>query len=298
MKGDQLRVNQVEIVDVDLESNAAQGTVWTHFFSPRVQRYDLTLAPHFGGEPLARSEPGRSDPVGQQLAAWLGAPGYGLGGMQGRSDQTSLFDRGYAFTPALDGIQGLPVQEWSTKSLLGRWRDQVEAPLEAELRELSDGVLAGKVINRTGVELQGCLLMHGQWAYELPDLPDGGEAEINDASEPRGVRTALTSLNASTPAADAGGGDAPARMAAYSEDVDQLVRAMMFYEAAGGEAYAPAPNNYQAFVDMSHLLQGDQAVLLARAGDAKGSKWMNGKTPLTSDQDRRWVYYRFVIPLE
>jgi hypothetical protein len=45
------------------------------------------------------------------------------------------------------------------------------------------------------------------------------------------------------------------------------------------------------------LLQGDQAILFVRA-EVPGSQWTDGETSLASNQDRRWVYYRFVIPLE
>jgi hypothetical protein len=72
---------------------------------------------------------------------------------------------------------------------------------------------------------------------------------------------------------------------------------MMFYEAIGGADYANVPNRYQSFIDLSRLLDGDQAVLLARA-ETSGSQWSTPDGPLASDQDRRWVYYRFVIPLK
>jgi hypothetical protein len=293
MKGDQLRVNQVEIVDVDLEAGEAHGTVWTHFFSPRVDSYNLKLAPSFAGEPGLR----QAQPGAHELVAWLGMPGYGIGGMSGHADQTSLFDVGYAFAPALDAMLGLPVQEWSTKSLVARWRSQVETPLEAELTALPNELVAGSVKNRTGQALHDCVLMHGEWAYELGALAADQEFAIDDSLRAVKVQAALGSL------ADGAGGtssaerDAPVRLDAYSEDVGRIARTMMFYEALGGERYAPAPNRYQSFIDLSDLLAGEQAILLARV-DAPGSQWLNGEKPLASDDDRRWVYYRFVIPLE
>src|SRR5690606_33790535 len=45
-KGDQLRVNQVEFIDVDPQGHA-RGTVWTYFLTPRVTTFDLTLQPVF-----------------------------------------------------------------------------------------------------------------------------------------------------------------------------------------------------------------------------------------------------------
>jgi hypothetical protein len=297
MKGDQLRVNQVEIVDVDLGTGTARGAVWTHFFSPQVDRYDLTLAPRFGDEEVSSpSEPqGSSLRPPHRLVAWLGSTGYGLDGMQGRRSQTSLFERGYAFTPQLDSIVGLPVQEWSTKTLVGRWSAELIEPVDAQLEQLDDNLLAGHVTNRTGVALEECLLMHGNWAYRLPDLADGATATIDDSLQPTTVKTALTNVDAGY-ATGSSSTDA-ARLDPATTDVDRLAMAMMFHQAMGGFAYAQTPSRYQSFVDLSHLLSGNQAVLVARA-QSTGSQWTHGEASLASDDDRRWVYYRFVIPLE
>jgi hypothetical protein len=293
MKGSQLRVNQVEIVDVDLAAGEAHGTVWTHFFSPRVDSYDLRLSPSFAEQPL--TEPGHPDPGAHELVAWLGMPGYGIGGMSGHADQTSLFDNGYAFAPALDAMLGLPVQEWSTKSLTARWRADVEAPLEAQLTVQPNELLAGSVANRTGVALHDCVLIHGNWAFLLDDL-DAGEEAFIDESQPA-IKAATAIATRVGGAFNPNAGAETDRLTAHSDDVGLIVRTMMFYQTLGGDRFAPAPNRYQSFIDLSRLLAGNQAILLARV-EATGSQWISGNEPLASDQDRRWVYYRFVIPLE
>ena len=74
---------------------------------------------------------------------------------------------------------------------------------------------------------------------------------------------------------------------------------MMFYEAAGGYRYAEgAYHRYQSFVDLSRSLQyEDQAILLVRT-PAAGSQWLDGEQPLRSNQDRRWTYYRYLLPVK
>jgi hypothetical protein len=225
--------------------------------------------------------------------------------MSGHADQTSLFDVGYSFAPALDAMLGLPVQEWSTKSLVARWRSEVEAPLEAELSALPNELMAGSVTNRTGLALHDCVLMHGEWAYAWDVMASDQEVAIDDSLRAVKVQAALGSLAGAGggPSTSSAGRDAPARfddksrLDAFSEDVGLIARTMMFYEALGGERFAPAPNRYQSFIDLSRLLAGEQAILLARV-ETDGSRWMNGEAPLASDQDRRWVYYRIVIQLE
>lgn len=296
MKGDSLRVNQVEFVDVDTTNGNVRGTIYTHFFSPRVERYNLSLTPTFAGNPISepgRPAPGTGDP---SLVAWLGATGYGLDGMRSSGAQATLFESGYAFNPPLTEMNGLPVQEWSTRTLIGRWTGELNEPIAAELRGLDDDLIAGHLTNRTGVALTDCVLMHGRYAYALPDLADGAVATIDDSLQPTQVRTALLKVSGKQTASQPGSG--PITLDATSTNVNELAVAMMFYNALGGETYAQGPNRYQSFLDMTKLLAGKQAILLARGVDNPGSNWKNGDLPLASDHDRRWVYYRFVIPLE
>ena len=94
MKGDQLRVNQVEIVDVDTISGNVRGTAWTHFFSPRVHKYNLSFRPKLVGNLEAESP--------ESLVSWLGMTGQRLGGgMQSMGTTTPTFDSGYSFSPDL-----------------------------------------------------------------------------------------------------------------------------------------------------------------------------------------------------
>lgn len=282
-KGSALRVNQVEVVDVDVASGEARGSVWTHFFNPRVARRDLHLTPRFAGRPLAS----RRD----LLVGWIGSTGFGLDGMQGRRGQLGIFDRGYSLSPTLDAILNLPLQQWSTRTIAGRWTAQIEKPLEASLSEASDNMLVGTVSNRTGLKLEDCVLMHANWAYQLADLDDGSTAAVDRATPPRTVRTALI-------ARDEGQRDAAPRLDPLAATAPEIVYAMMFYDAIGGRAYAHAAHRYQSFLDLSRLLRGDQAILLARVADNAGSTWTADDDPLASDVDRRWLYYRFVIPLK
>ena len=41
--GSRVRLNQVEIVDIDLAKRIARGTVWSHVYSPATAHYDATL---------------------------------------------------------------------------------------------------------------------------------------------------------------------------------------------------------------------------------------------------------------
>jgi hypothetical protein len=86
-KGNSRRLNQVDLVDVDLESGLTRGTTWANLFTPRTVQFDLGLepTPPLGKEPT------------EALFAWQGLPGAGLGGMDGKPTG-ALFPHRYGIT--------------------------------------------------------------------------------------------------------------------------------------------------------------------------------------------------------
>jgi len=289
-KGDQLRVNQVEVVDVDTTSGLVRGTVWSHFFTPRVDQYRLTLKPDFLG-----SSP--TSGLSQQVA-WLGLPGYSLGGMQASATQTAVFSRGYSYSSDRTSMQNVPVQVWSTKTITARWTANVGDSITADLHRTSDELLAGKISNSTGLELDDCLLLYGRWAYHLGRMADKATLNFDYSRQPRTVKTSLTSATAGNTTEDntADDGTVPFRLA--ESDVARLAKTMMFFQAINGRRYTGKLNRYQSFVDLSHLLLQEKVAILLAKSPATGSQWFNGDQPLRSDDDRRWTFYRFVLPVE
>jgi len=289
-KGDQLRVNQVEIVDVDTQGGLVRGTVWTHFFTPRVEQMNLTLAPQFPGQQLVEDS--------RCLTSWLGLPGFALGGMQTFATEATDWETGYRFGKSLDAILQLPVQVWSTKTITARWTADLDnLPLEADLQRTSNGLLAGEIRADLGIGLEDCILLYGRWAYGLGDVADQQALTINDTLQPRIIKTLLTSPTAGdeTPKRVADDGTVP--FDADSFDVARIVKVMMFYEAVHGYRYTNMLNRYQQHTDLSQTLKNGRAVLLARV-PADGSQWLQGERPLGGDGDRHWLYYRFVIPVK
>ncbi len=289
MKGDQLRVNQVEIVDVDVANNRVRGTVWTHFFTPRVAEYDLSIQPRFpGDQPLGDAS---------QLVSWLGLPGYAPGGMQASGAQNSLLNRGFSFDDSLSAMQGVPVQLWSTKTITARWEAEVAPLMPSELHRAGEEMLRGRIVNETQASLEDCLLLYGPWAYRLGRVGPGETLRIGEELQPRTVKTMLTSATAGDTTETRTAEDGTVRFRDVQSDVARLVKAMMFFDAIDGRRYTGVLNRYQASVDLSSLLQQqDQAILLARC-PVGGSQWFDEDEPLRSDQDRRWTYYRFLLPV-
>ncbi len=149
-KGDELRLNQVDLVDVDVQSGIARGTSWLNLFSPQSQTFDLGLALREpSGAPVADS---------QRLLSWLGTGGSKFGSGSG-----ALFAGQYDFSPELDTLEHVPVQGLVDERLPsaartflprdargesrpgGRWRARGDDPQRVEGRAFAMHVAVGKL---------------------------------------------------------------------------------------------------------------------------------------------------------
>jgi hypothetical protein len=207
---------------------------------------------------------------------------------------------GYHYAAQLEALRGVPVNTSATKSLLVRWTAPVAGMLAAQLRD-QDGLATGSIVNRTGRTLRNARLLYDDWGYWLGNLAEGQQIEVGEHLDARKVTTIVTgsSLGRATTA----GGDwqrnlfTPERASAL-----ELLNAMMFYEAAGGEEFAQLPHQFQAFCDMSGLLKPGmgRAILVADA-DGPGSRLVDstsGKPVSGGDEDGfARIVYRFVLPV-
>jgi hypothetical protein len=168
----------------------------------------------------------------------------------------------------------------------------------AELSVDEDGLLVGTLTNETGVRLDDACLLHGRWGYRLGDLEPGKRVEIGPQLNAIQVKT-LLARRAGRPAAGGVDGQTQDVFFADRASLDELLHVMMFYEAVGGRGFAGLSNRYQAYCDLSRLLDLDRAVLLA-TGTGRGSQWVDRQTGemLASEQDSATVVYRFVIPVQ
>jgi len=286
LKGSVLRVNQVEIVDIDAATGRLRGTLLTHVFSPRADRYDLGLAAQtLAGEPLQPTD---------ASTAWLGKPGWGLGGMQSygagvrsaeyRLDPTPLVGGGAAGPSVL----GLPIQVWSTKTLVSRYTGESDHTVEARLTPDGDGLVDGSITNDSGAELTDCRLLYGTWAWRLGTLGDGETVAVDQSRDLVRVSTLL---------ADARGGAAP-------DSIDALATIASVGQAATGSAVLAS--RYLGYLDLTHHLQSGDALLLARVEDGPRSELLTGEgEPLVDLEEEKpdepvrksWVFARFVLPV-
>jgi hypothetical protein len=185
-KGNEVRINKIDVVDIDLHSPQAYGTSWFTVFSPRIQRYTVGLEP---GRPDWVAEPPTNNPPGPQtmLAQVMAADRFQRLGGQG------LFPRPYVYAEDAAGIEDVPIPVWSTRTFTASWRAPLAGdrpPIEADINRsrLPPHLPRGKITNNLPVELQGITLFHeGAW-YPLGNLGPGESRRIDNLLEGKGHR--------------------------------------------------------------------------------------------------------------
>jgi hypothetical protein len=167
LKGRELRINKVDVVDVDPASNRIYGTTWFTIFSPRIETYTLGVSPAEGWSD-------ENDPKGTTVN-WLGAP---------RGGRPSLLRRSYQYHEDAAGLEKVPVQVWSTKSFVANWSSKianepagqsgnfvastlVESRLEHPPADRTTAI--GTFVNRLPIPvLSDCVAFYAGQAYPIP----------------------------------------------------------------------------------------------------------------------------------
>ncbi len=295
-KGSQLRLNQVDLVDIDGPTGFVRGTSWSNIFSPVAASYNLNLQPAALG--------GEQEPAPRPLFSWLGQPGTAWNAMQGPTGGPRLFTRPYRISDRLDALLGVPIDVWSTKAFVGRWTDHIQGvpqrrtSIDVSLEETDRGALESALVSRLPCPLKDVLLAYDRWAYQWDRLEPGQTLRIEPHNE-RDLQTVLKSFHAVKNKQNGAFVFQAQPFDQLSRDIPEIVRQMMFYQEAGAQAYTHLSNSYQPFVDMSDHLTLRQAILVGQVADEKyrASRLQSSGQPLTAAQDY-WAFYRVLLPVK
>lgn len=295
LSAEHVLVNQADVVDVDVQTGRLRGAAWANVFSPQTDLFDFSFRPKsLRGPALAGAT---------TLIGWLGLPGGGLGGMDPKTADAGAWNTRYDFAPQLDRLVGVPIQVRSTKSLTARWTAPADAYPKAQLHD-EDRLPVGTITNSLPVALTECLLAYGTWAYELGTLEPGETVQVGPMLRRRELRSLLTGRRMFFDKEQAD--KFHEEVTPYdpaSTDLAYILRAMMFFEMAGGRRYTGLLNRYQEFVDLSDLLKTDRAILVATAVGADGTErpgaeLLRDGRLLNDPRNRHKTVYRFVFPVK
>ncbi|HMC11776.1 MAG TPA: hypothetical protein VKH44_10815, partial [Pirellulaceae bacterium] len=285
--GSRVRVNQAEIVDIDLANQVARGAVWCHLYSPTTKPYEAKLD-------LALP-PGVGDSRAEGWLAWQGLPGDSLGGLESR--QPALIRR-EPYSVALPGlapeIEGLTVQVASSKSLSACWWSHTTLPAETKLTIDRYGLLAGEFRLPVNAILMDCILAHGEKLYRVGTLGSGQRVQMADLP-PLDLEARLTQRRIEQTK------DVSTPWEQDSVDIPRIVQMLMFHEAARGKSYTGLTHRYQPELDLSEHVRLGQAVLVGRAKSpvARLVRSDSTNTPLAEPSDTStWTWFRIVLPVQ
>lgn len=251
LKGDEIRINKIDVVDVDVGRQRAVGATFLSIFSPRLQNYDVTVKPQ-----------GLGATTKDTLAmSWLPRPGSGARGMD-RTQTPDLFRRSYFYADDCSRLVDVPIQVWAMKSLTGRWQTQLEAgaPLIRHTLRESKLTVAGTITSLLPQPLRQARLVYRDGLWDLGTL---------DTGKPVAVPTQFQELRKnnefviSNPPTSRSG----TPLANYSRDLNSL----LFHKLAWQRQDEQGENAYYGSMDQSWRLKLREALLIGVVQDEYGS---------------------------
>ena len=289
-----IKLNQLELIDIDETSGQTRSTIWTHYYSPVGGQCSLELP----------DSTEFVDSIDQRVLSWQGLPGDGLGGMNTRA-VNSITEQGYTQQISASSNQSeldirivdQPLRVSSTRALFGQWWSETQFPVESKLKlNRRTRHIEGTFSNPLDRPLKDCRLLYGEYVYRLPDrLAPGDEIDIlgDDLRE----QTTSSYLNRRSQDADDTNRARKIPWDPTSTRVDRLAEVLMFYAAAGGREYTGLSHAYQPFVDLTDHLQLSRAILVGKVDSLVTPLQIDGQSSEDS-YDSANTFVRLIFPVE
>ncbi len=282
IRPDELRINSVQILDVDGVTGRSDGRIWSHIYSGRAHLVDA-VANHRSGTPV------RLD--------WQGLPGTGLGGL----DSNLTTEHGMPpYTIRLTGdrsrIERAGISAAGTKSLAGSWIGRIELAGRSQLQELA-GVdqVSGTLVNPFDCDMRDAVLFYHNWFYRLNSrIPAGASIHIGLDNIPKDISRKLNDRRSFEQSELANRWDPADR-----NSIDRLIELMMFHKAASGANYTSLEHRYEMQLDFSNLLDTDRAIVIAQLDRPAVEIQVHSqdRPDLQAIQELNRVWCRLVIPV-
>jgi hypothetical protein len=187
LKGNDLLVNKVDVVDVDQQTGLMRGETWMSLFSPQNRDYTIGAIPL----PIERDLPQGAEPTRppagtEVVMSWFSSPEDQFGGMGSSGRRFSFVGNGYAYQPTggVELLENVRIPIWSTKCVTARWLGPATAScIDAELQPMGPDRLAGTVANRLDIPLEDAILAFGRQVYLLGSVAPGATLRVELTSD-------------------------------------------------------------------------------------------------------------------
>lgn len=292
-KSSTLRLNQVDVVDVDYSTGWVRGTTWGCAYSPHLRSYNLYLL----------AQPALAPVQGNKWTGaltWQGLPGNGLGGLDSTGVE-AVAGQPYTIRTHRDDqsarMVAVPILAASTRSLLGEWRNRLALEPVGGLWVDRNGLLKGTFVNPLSEPLSNVVISYGRWAYRVEQTIGPGQSVRLDDLQRRDFEWLLTRRRIITTQTSY----ATMPWDIQSRDVPRILEIMLAYRAAGGKAYTGLYHRYQGHLDLSsHLYLGRALVVGQTAKPASHiyqAVQQGEDINWTQQCGQTWTWYRLIIPV-
>ncbi len=300
LKGNDLLVNKVDLVDIDQETGVARGNTWMSLFSPQNRDYNIRAIPM----PLDRDAPTAAEtdsssestrpPAGTEVVlSWFSVPEDQFGAMGSSSRRFSLGGSGYVYQPVggVESVEDLRIPIWSTKCVTARWFGPAAPLVESDLKPMGTDRLEGTITNRQSVPLEDAFLAYGKEVYLLGKIEPAASVRVELSNDHRNLSGHLKSKRAKYIT------EQPWNRDNFHIDRSELLQAVMFHDSESTPANERALGNgpLQA-VDLSGQLALDRPMLVARI-DRTGARLVLDKNPTPPKIDQL-TFVRIILPLK
>ncbi|MFM7591429.1 MAG: hypothetical protein ACKO85_06500, partial [Isosphaeraceae bacterium] len=183
-KGSDLRVNKIDVVDIDYISQTSRGWSGATVFSPVNADYTIGFTPVKSGaeQSLAAGEAADDPTMLYQSTSWFDSPDATLGG-SGRPATLNLAATAYRFggKSGSSRLENLRIPIWSTKSLEGRWMKPGLAlnPVRSSITRTGTDRVTGRITNLLAEPLEDTILVYQQQVYDLGKIEPGASVLVN-----------------------------------------------------------------------------------------------------------------------
>ena len=315
VKGREVLVNQLDILDLDALTGHVEGRSWATIYSGQSQRLKVEFRPA-GWLTADTSKQDETD----CWVSWSGVPETTFGGMH-RVGQRGLDEPDYHVTcgGSESSIVDLPVAVSSTRTVSATWQHVCrDAQLTAALESGGVGQLSGELTHSFPGVIDDWLVVYGNRVY-MPRTSEGRSGTWASGTPLRldgpGVRDEslkryLTRTTIHTVARRQGDGTEVVAVAGQYRPLGRnpldWFETLTFHRAAGGSGYTGLKNRDLEALDLSELIQLGRAVLVGRLKlPADGGQKPDAGTELRIDGEaaraaggRQLTYLRIVLPVK
>jgi hypothetical protein len=292
--GASYRLNQLNIVNVDVASSSCHQRLWTNLYSPSNERQTLTVA--------SKIAPGTKS----QQVGWSGIAETTFGGML-RPANVQVGATDYKVTSE-SSIEDLPLMQWSSLPLLTEVHSVDDTLVESHLQSNGIGQLSGTITHRLPGQIEDWVLAFDKRIYRhkknredpqsLPLLPRQVLRVDQPNVFPRELRAFLTGKVGTGKREGSQASDVANQFISYdslSRNPADALRILTFHNEVGGTKYTGLTNRLLEKEDLSHLLKLGRAILLGRLNSPIASLQLNGKE---ISPDREATFVRIVLPVK